>query len=432
MSGRSRGPQILGCDSVGDPILEPCANLDEMEQPNFGLLFDIDGVLGRGATPFPYAQEAFKLLCDPNGRELRVPVAFVTNSCSDSRSKVKRLSDWFNVEIDPDQLIQAPSPLTVFKEYQEKRALFIGQDGVLEMAHELGFMDSVTIDDVKAAYPLLDMVDHANRRRNMKVHPSPRPMKPIDLIILLGEPARWETHLQLLIDLLMTNGNPDRVPDSIPEEHIPVIACNMDLVYMDQAPLPRFGHGAFLACLQALYRQFTGRKLRYTSLLGKPSEITFRFAEHTLSLMAKRMGYTRAIDRIYFFGDNPDVDVLGANLYNNFLRRFRHLSGSDRTRNDEDAQHQRASVSNSRMMPSQAALLPQTARVIDAILVHTGVYRPGDMEQKRGTSYCHRDFQGATDLVLPTFEVENCMDGIEMVLAEHNFHPSKAEARVEP
>ncbi|TPP57134.1 cat eye syndrome critical region protein 5 [Fasciola gigantica] len=184
---------------------------------------------------------------------------------------------------------------------------------------------------------------------------------------MLGEPRRWETHLQLLIDLLMTNGKPDHTPAVMPEEHIPVVACNMDLVYMDQAVLPRFGHGAFLTCLQALYRQFTGHKLRYTSLLGKPSEITFRFAEHMLTVMSRRMGYTRSIDRMYFFGDNPDVDILGSNLYNNFIRRYRHVSGGS----GDYAQEQRVSVADSRMFPSSAELLPQTARTIDGKSIKT-------------------------------------------------------------
>ncbi|VDP96626.1 unnamed protein product [Trichobilharzia regenti] len=125
------------------------------------------------------------------------------------------------------------------------------------------------------------------------------------VIILTGEPARWESSLQLLVDLLMTDGKPDEVPEVFPEEHLPIIACNMDLVYMDKAALPRFGHGAFLVCLQTLYQQLTGYKLRYTSLLGKPSEITFRFAEHILNLTSKRMGYKRPIDRLYFLGILP-------------------------------------------------------------------------------------------------------------------------------
>ncbi|CAL8068634.1 unnamed protein product [Calicophoron daubneyi] len=417
-------------DSYGEPIYIPSDDPELNSQPNFGLLFDIDGVLGRGATPFAQAQEAFKLLCNPEGTALRVPLAFVTNACGDARARAKVIASWFNVEIDPDQIIQAPSPLSVFKEYHNKRALFVGQDNTLEIAHELGFMNAVTLEDVKAAYPLLDMVDHDNRRRLAKVNPTPRPLDRIEMIILIGEPKRWESYLQLLVDLLLTNGKPDHVPSAFPEDHIPVIACNLDLVYMDKAPLPRYGHGAFLLCLQALYKQFTGNNLKYTSIMGKPCEITYRYAEHTITLMSRRMGYTRPIDRLYFFGDNPDVDILGANLYNNFLRRFRHASGGDRSNSDYST-HQRVSVSQSRMVPPKADLLPQTCRGIDSILVETGVYNPND-KNRRHRSYTHRDFQGATDLNLPTYEVQDVLEGIKMVLDQQGYHPSVPTAPVKP
>lgn len=46
--------------------------------------------------------------------------------------------------------------------------------------------------------------------------------------------------------------------------------------------MPRFGHGAFLLCLEELYKKVTGRDMVYTALIGKPSEITYRHAEHVL------------------------------------------------------------------------------------------------------------------------------------------------------
>jgi hypothetical protein len=73
-------------------------------------------------------------------------------------------------------------------------------------------------------------------------------------IILLGEPKRWESSLQLIIDLLRTDGKPDQPPEAMPEEHLPVIACNMDLQFMERACMPRYGHGAYLLCLEALYK----------------------------------------------------------------------------------------------------------------------------------------------------------------------------------
>ena len=73
-------------------------------------------------------------------------------------------------------------------------------------------------------------------------------------IVMLGEPKRWESYLQVLVDLLKTDGKPDTAPECVPERHLPIIACNMDLQFMDRACMPRYGHGAFLVCLEALYK----------------------------------------------------------------------------------------------------------------------------------------------------------------------------------
>jgi ribonucleotide monophosphatase NagD (HAD superfamily) len=74
---------------------------------------------------------------------------------------------------------------------------------------------------------------------------------------MLGEPKRWESNLQLLIDLLMTEGKPTKAPSARSKtKQLPIIACNMDLVFMAEACMPRFGHGAFLVCLEALFKVY--------------------------------------------------------------------------------------------------------------------------------------------------------------------------------
>ena len=57
---------------------------------------------------------------------------------------------------------------------------------------------------------------------------------------MLGEPVRWETNLQLVIDMLVTNGSPSSSVLSIPSPHIPVIVSNTDLIYMAEVSLPRY------------------------------------------------------------------------------------------------------------------------------------------------------------------------------------------------
>lgn len=67
--------------------------------PNFGLLFDIDGVLVRGREVLPTAQEAFKKLVDRHGR-FRVPTVFVTNAGNALRStKAEQLTKWLGTEV---------------------------------------------------------------------------------------------------------------------------------------------------------------------------------------------------------------------------------------------------------------------------------------------------------------------------------------------
>jgi ribonucleotide monophosphatase NagD (HAD superfamily) len=59
--------------------------------------------------------------------------------------------------------------------------------------------------------------------------------------------------LQLLLDVLMTNGDPRNKFKYVPQPHLPLIAANKDLTFKGAANLPRFGHGAFLTCLEQLY-----------------------------------------------------------------------------------------------------------------------------------------------------------------------------------
>lgn len=58
-------------------------------------------------------------------------------------------------------------------------------------------------------------------------------------IILFGEPIRWETNLQLLLDVLLTDGSPAAAYHLQSPLQLPVLACNMDLVWMAEAPSPR-------------------------------------------------------------------------------------------------------------------------------------------------------------------------------------------------
>ena len=50
------------------------------------------------------------------------------------------------------------------------------------------------------------------------------------------------------------------------------------------------------------YQKVTGNALKYTSIIGKPSEVTFRYAEHCLAQQATKLGITQPLGRMYMIG----------------------------------------------------------------------------------------------------------------------------------
>lgn len=58
-------------------------------------------------------------------------------------------------------------------------------------------------------------------------------------VLLLGEPVRWETSLQLIMDVLLSDGNPGTGLATAPYPHLPVLASNTDLLWMAEAKMPR-------------------------------------------------------------------------------------------------------------------------------------------------------------------------------------------------
>ncbi|KAM6937490.1 haloacid dehalogenase-like hydrolase domain-containing 5 [Xenentodon cancila] len=404
---------------------------------SFGLLFDIDGVLVRGRTPIPEAKQCFRNLVDCNGK-YRVPVVFVTNAGNCMRqAKAEHLSHLLEVEVSPDQVMLSHSPLRMFTQFHKMCVLVSGQGPVEEVAHNLGFEDVVTVDMLREAYPVLDVVDH-NRRPKDSIPPT-KGLRRIDAVILFGEPIRWETNLQLIVDVLLTNGNPGETWNSMRYPHIPVLACNMDLLWMAEAKNPRFGHGMFLVSLESLYKKVTGHELKYEALIGKPSVVTYNYAELLIRQQAEKLGWTTPVKRLYAIGDNPMADIYGANLYNHYLQ------ASHRTKARMQAKHSRGvvdptaeAVDDTPKMTS-AELGGATSGYVSekdlpegcsSILVCTGVYSrnqqelPSDPAQtvtEQRIFHGHRDFRFDPNLTQPSFEVQDVKEAVELVFQQEGW-----------
>ncbi|XP_037701379.1 haloacid dehalogenase-like hydrolase domain-containing 5 isoform X2 [Choloepus didactylus] len=376
--------------------------------PTFGFLLDIDGVLVRGHRVIPAALEAFRRLLDARG-QLRVPVVFVTNAGNiQTHSKARELSALLGFKVEPDQVILSHSPMKLFSQFHEKRMLVSGQGPLVENARVLGFRNVVTVDELRTAFPMLDMVDLERRPKTTPLLRSDFPA--IEGVLLLGEPVRWETSLQLIVDVLLSNGNPGTGLVTAPYPHLPVLASNMDLLWMAEAKMPRFGHGTFLLCLETIYRKLTGRELRYEGLMGKPSILTYRYAEDLIKQQAEKRGWAAPIQKLYAVGDNPMSDVYGANLFHKYLQQ---------------AKHDGAEELGAQGPGKQQPLAPQSCA---SILVCTGVYSPRDPEPAEPAQgagdppfHGHRDFSFSPGLLEASHVVNDVNEAVQLVFREEGW-----------
>ncbi|XP_031789181.1 haloacid dehalogenase-like hydrolase domain-containing 5 isoform X2 [Nasonia vitripennis] len=336
--------------------------------PNFGFFFDIDGVIVRGQNVLPSALKSFKRLIAPS-KEFRVPTVFITNDGNMlRRDKAAHLTKWLEIDVHEDQIILSHSPLSMMTGLEHNRILVSGQGKIEEIAIDLGLKNIVTMETLIHNFPSLNYVN--KNKRNPVNGPVDRNFKKIDGIILLNEPTNWETSLQLIVDLLLTNGMPCKHFPITPYPHIFVMACNMDLLWMAEAPLPRYGHGAFLLCLEKLYEKISGQKLMYTAIAGKPSILTYRYANIFIQKHAQKIGIPRTIETIYAVGDNINTDVCGANLYNRYLTVPEKLNG----------QHIQMNRDESNMNQAKKCV---------SVLVETGVHHSSFNYSKQ---HSHRDF----------------------------------------
>ncbi|XP_048343711.1 haloacid dehalogenase-like hydrolase domain-containing 5 isoform X2 [Sphaerodactylus townsendi] len=401
-------------------------------QPPFGFLFDIDGVLVRGRTPIPAARKAFQKLLNSQ-RQFSVPVVFVTNAgnCLHQK-KADQLSHVLGVPISQDQVIMSHSPLQMFKHYHDKHVLVSGQGPLLDIAKHLGFHQLITIDRLQEIYPLLDMIDH--ERRPKVLHTPAVELPKIEAIVLFGEPVRWETNLQLIIDVLLTSGYPGNPYSQSAYPHIPVLACNMDLMWMAEAQSPRFGHGTFMLCLENIYKKITGNELRYEALIGKPSEVTYHYAEYLIRMQAAAKQWKKPIRTLYAVGDNIMTDIYGANLYNRYLEENSRAgskacvqakaaggTGSSTVSQEDDIDN-----------PWESELASASATRCLSILVCTGVSNPhtevpSDTRKSitETVFHGHRDFRFDPALVEPDHVVTDVDAAVDLIFQLENFAPDE-------
>lgn len=210
----------------------------------------------------------------------------------------------------------------------------------------------------------------------------------------------------------MSDGMLDKKPKQFPDVNLPILACNSDMVWMAEASMPRFGHGAFLHCLEQIYEKLSGKELKYSAIVGKPSEISYYYAENVLNEHAASIGYANPVKRIYAIGDNLDTDIYGANIYNQILNnnkrsRERRALMSLGERGDVEGQDETNFLSK--------------AESIVSILVKTGVFQGNIDEHCSDMALAHKDMIVDPALIRPHVVSENCLEAVNTVFEIENF-----------
>lgn len=57
-----------------------------------------------------------------------------------------------------------------------------------------------------------------------------------------------------------------------------------------------------MVCLENIYKKITGKELRYEALIGKPSEVTYHYAEYLIRIQAAAKQWKKPIQTLYAIG----------------------------------------------------------------------------------------------------------------------------------
>ena len=274
--------------------------------------FDIDGVLLHGAQPLPGAAAALAAV-----RAARVPHVFLTNGGGLLESeRAAQLEGLLGGPVHTDQVILAHTPMkAVAPSFAATPVLAVGGKNTLAVARAYGMTRAYCPYSVARAYKHAVPLAPGG---GPPPHVDPLPAgvgtraDPFKAVVVFHDPACYTTDLQIVLDVLVGGGVVnERPPSGGARVQPPLLFSNPDLLYANGHPAPRIGQGAFQLALSAVYREITGRDLKF-KMYGKPTAAPFVAARAELERQAVALGVPPSFAAIYMVGDNPTADIAGA------------------------------------------------------------------------------------------------------------------------
>ena len=288
------------------------------------VFIDIDGVLKLGKKPIPNAKKGLELL-----RKYNIPFQIVTNDGGNTEisrarvySSILNLSTPFTYKDITLSHSPMQSVLSNFsKKDTDKIPLIVGRGNVSSLMSHYNVKRYITVKEYASIfYKMLPrniirhlipisqkMTEKLSKRLSIKIDPD----KPLGIngIFQISDVLRWEVPIQLICDLMISK---DGYPGSVKGEEDPFSVeyhtAFDDYEYKDQFVLPRYCGGGCIKSAVHLFKMMNGYPFPYT-VYGKPSKKAFEYAKNKI----KKYYPNIKASNYYMIGDNPRIDIKGAN-----------------------------------------------------------------------------------------------------------------------
>lgn len=258
------------------------------------------------------------------------------------------LSSKLGVELDTSLIVQSHTPYADMRDLHGKTVLVVGgdYDKCQLVAQKYGFKSVVTPGDLVVAYPDIwpfakVFLDYYKGFAKPLPQPITSPSNPgsagdvnrlkIDAVFVYNDPRDWGLDATVILDTMLSkdgylgtlsekNGDASLPNNGYQQDgQPPLYYSNPDLWWATSYHQSRLGQGGFEAAFEGLWHRVTdGAKLEKT-VIGKPSQHTYEFAERRLrqhrKALSHNVGLNDPLRRVYMIGDNPESDIRGANNY---------------------------------------------------------------------------------------------------------------------
>ncbi|RZS07445.1 hypothetical protein BHM03_00038276 [Ensete ventricosum] len=214
------------------------------------------------------------------------------------------------------QVVQGHSPFRrlVSSRFENELIVAIGKGEPAAVMLEYGFKKVLSIDDYASYFNDIDPLSQYKSwglKQSYERNYNSEGLQPkydvyserVKGAFVVSDPVDWGRDIQVLCDILRCGGK-----------------IKFRLKSSAVFPSERLGMGAFRIALESIYNSINSSPLEYTSF-GKPNPFVFKNAESILTKLVTNMcqvketmkGEKCGLDTIYMIGDNPKVDINGAN-----------------------------------------------------------------------------------------------------------------------